>query len=47
MSNNTEYADYKQPDLVVRTIVTQIICQSPGGAGGHGEQGQGDDPLEP
>ena len=40
-------ADYEQPKIVEQRVVPCLICQSPGGVGGHGETGQNDDPLDP
>ena len=46
MLNTSCKAEYKQPALDIKTVDTScILCQSPGGAGGHGEPGQGD-PLD-
>ena len=42
MYNTSERAEYKQPNIAVRTVIPCIVCQSSGGAGGHGEQGGGE-----
>ena len=46
MLNTSRKAEYKQPELAFETVESDLICQSPGGAGGHGETGEGDDPLD-